>query len=136
MSSNHSVLASSPAQNPNSTLGNHALASPSRQSNEQQGWERELFFNPRLLDQERRASTLMSGGKRPLAILLAMVLGLCASGLALADVGQGAPAGSNSSTSSEGVLDWWLELVGLNDEEDAATTQSKSGATDPDEGED
>ena len=136
MSSN--PAASNTAPNAASSISGLSLPAALRPSADRLGWERELFFNPRLLDQERRAHAALSPGKRPMALLLAIVLGLCGSGMALADAGRAAGSSESSSASSDGLIGWWLELVGLGDptEEDDGSSELNSGNPDPVEGRD
>jgi len=136
MSSN--PAASNTAPNAASSISGLSLPAALRPSADRLGWERELFFNPRLLDQERRAHAALSPGKRPMALLLAIVLGLCSTGIALADTGPAPGSSASSSSTADGLIGWWMELLGLDDpsEGDDASAESKSGNPDPAEGTD
>jgi hypothetical protein len=83
-------------------------------------WEREIFFQPSLLEAERRRHPL----PRRLGLLLALLLGVLGSGAAMAEE----PAGEAST------LEWLLQILGMGDEGEAST-QDSGNDRDPDEGE-
>jgi hypothetical protein len=99
-----------------------ALQSDSRKtlSQTEPQWEREIFFQPALLEAERRRSTL----PRRLGLLLALLLGVLGSGMAMAEE----PATETST------VEWLLQILGIDDEGEAST-QDSGNDRDPDEGE-
>lgn len=99
-----------------------------------EAWESELFFNPRLRDEQRSASAQRPAAQRPLAVLLAILIGLCSAGAALAGDGRIDPGAAEAPTSiSQALVAWWQALTGQ-DAPPPEPARPQGGTEDPGEG--
>jgi hypothetical protein len=99
---------------------------------EQQQWEREIFFQPRLVELERRTAPR----HRAAGLLLALVAVLVACSTAFAqEADSGVSPSTEQASDSETLADWWLDFFGTGGEEETPTSTMKNGDDrDPDEG--
>lgn len=96
-------------------------------------WEREVFFQPSLVERERLAAR----PSRASAMLLALFLGLAAGSAALAnDALVSESSSTDESSESSSIYAWLLDLFTISQEEEAFTASAKNeNEADPAEGE-
>ena len=98
---------------------------------EQQRWEREIFFQPALVEAERRSRS----GSRPIGLLLAILVGLASWGSAMAQGEEFAQVADSDRSTETTFSEWLWDVFTTGEGEEPGTDTLKSGDEhDPEEG--